>query len=180
MDLIKHIRIGNGKVYVNEELFYENEVVDFRSFGRSLYKYLGISYAKFYKMSALSKLGFLASEILLIDENLSQQDPGKVSLILANASSSLHTDVSYQETIASKPSPAIFVYTLPNIVIGEICIRNGFMGEGLFFIQESFDKDFIFDYAENLLISGRSERCIAGWIEVDMEGEYHADLSLLC
>ena len=130
-------------------------------------------------MSALSQLGFLASEILLKDCDISGFDPGQVSLVLANSSSSLHTDAIYQESIVTKPSPALFVYTLPNIVIGEICIRNAFRGEGVFFIQENFDKEFIFDQAEKLISSGRSTLCLAGWLEIDMEGEYLADLSLL-
>ena len=36
-------------------------------------------------------------------------------------------------------------------MIGEICIRHGIKGEGCFFIQEQFDKDFIFDYVLDLL-----------------------------
>ena len=179
MELMNNVRIAGGQVHVRGEAFFSQVEKDFKSFGRSLYKYLGISYAKFYKMSALSQLGFLASEILLKDYEGSGLDPGEVSLVLANSSSSLHSDAIYQESIVTKPSPALFVYTLPNIVIGEICIRNGFRGEGTFFIQENFDKEFIFDHAEGLISSGRSTLCLAGWLEMDMEGEYLADLSLL-
>ena len=90
-----------------------------------------------------------------------------------------HTDNIYQETIDHTPSPAIFVYTLPNILIGEICIRNGFKGEGVFFIQEKFDKEFIFGCAEDHLKKSRSAVCLAGWVDIDMEGVYLADLYLL-
>ena len=179
MELIKNVRIAGGEVHVQGEALFSQAEKDFRSFGRSLYRYLEISYAKYYKMSALSQLGFLASEILLKDHEKSSLSPEDVSLVLANSSSSLHSDAIYQESIASKPSPALFVYTLPNIVIGEICIRNGFRGEGIFFIQENFDKEFIFDHAKELISSGRSTLCLAGWLEMDMEGDYLADLSLL-
>ncbi len=179
MELVKNIRIAQGEVLVNDALYYCHPETDLKHFGRNLYKHLGRSYPKFYKMSPLCQLGFLSSEILLTDQDLSGLDPEKVSLVLANSSSSLHTDRIYQESIEKKPSPAIFVYTLPNIVIGEICIRNGFRGEGIFFIQESFDKEFIFDHAEAQLTSGQAVFCLAGWIEVDMKGAYHADLSLL-
>ena len=40
-------------------------------------------------------------------------------------------------------------------------------------------KEFIFDHAEELISSGRSTLCLAGWLEMDMEGDYLADLSLL-
>ncbi len=179
MELVKNIRIANGVAVVNNTSVLSHADKEFRPFGRSLYKHLGLSYPKFYKMSPLSQLGFLASEILLNDQDLTGVDPESVSLVIANCSSSLHTDMIYQGTVETNPSPAVFVYTLPNIVIGEICIRNGFRGEGVFFIQESFDKEFIFGHAEALLNSGRSTLCLAGWLEVDMEGDYLADLSLL-
>lgn len=179
MKLVKNIKISEGVVYTNDALFYEHSEAEFALFGRKLYRHLGCSYPKFYKMSPLSQLGFLASEILLTGQKLTEADPEKVALIFANSSASLHTDSIYQETLDSKPSPAIFVYTLPNIVMGEICIRNGFRGEGVFFIQESFDKEFIFDHAKSLLTSGRAVQCLAGWLEMDMKGAYQADLSLL-
>ncbi len=179
MEVARHIRIKDGVVHVDGTPVVSHNEKEFLSFSKSLYKHIGISYSKFYKMSPLSKLGFLASELLLSERDLYGVDPGSISIVLANSSSSLHTDRIYQDTLETTPSPAVFVYTLPNIVIGEICIRNGFRGEGIFFIQESFDKEFIFDYAEELIGSGRAVLCLAGWIEVDMEGDYLADLSLL-
>ena len=179
MKTLKHIRITEGLVHENGALLFRHQEREFRLFGRSLYKHLEISYPKFYKMSPLSQLGFLASEMLMKEEDVSSLDPEKVSLVLANRSSSLHADTIYQNSVERTPSPALFVYTLPNIVIGEICIRNGFRGEGSFFIQESFDKEFIFGQAEALLRSGRSVLCLAGWLEMDMEGDYLADLFLL-
>ena len=179
MRSVSNIRITGGQVHVQEKVIFSHEDSDFRTFGRMLYKHLGISYAKYYKMSPLCQLGFLASEILLKEHPLEELEPEKVSIVLANSSSSLHSDMIYQESIETKPSPALFVYTLPNIAIGEICIRNGFRGEGVFFIQESFDKEFIFDHAGALIRSGRSSLCIAGWLEMDMKGGYLANLSLL-
>ena len=179
MEIVENIRIADGIALVNNRPFFSNAEKEFKIFGKSLYKHLGISYPKYYKMSPLSQLGFLASEILLKDQDVCSLDPELVSLLFANSSSSLHTDSIYQKTLETTPSPATFVYTLPNIVIGEICIRNGFRGEGVFFIQESFDKEFIFDQAEALINSGRSVLCLAGWLEVDMKGDYLADLSLL-
>jgi len=179
MKVVRHISIEDGELLVDGNLDYSQEEKDFKTFSKSLYKHYDINYAKFYKMSALSKLGFLAAELLLKDLDISRHDLGAVSLLFANASSSLHTDWIYQDTLETRPSPAVFVYTLPNIVIGEICIRFGFKGEGLFFIQESFDKEFIFDQAKELMTSGRSSLCLAGWIEVNLEGEYLAKLFLL-
>lgn len=179
MQVVRNITISEGELRINGKLKFSQKEAEFRAFGKSLYKDLGGPYPKYYKMSPLSQLGFLASEILLKEEDLSKVDPESVSLIFANSSSSLHTDLKYQASMEDKPSPALFVYTLPNIVIGEICIRFGFKGEGIFFIQESFDKEFIFEHAEALIKSGASALCLAGWLEMDMKGVYHADLSLL-
>jgi hypothetical protein len=129
-------------------------------------------------MSQLSKLGFLATELLLSGIE-GEKKSESISVILANSSSSLHSDKVYQDTIESIPSPASFVYTLPNIMIGEICIRHGIKGEGCFFIQEHFDKDFIFDYVLDLLKTQKTTMSIAGWVDIDMDGDYIADLYLL-
>ena len=130
-----HIKIKDNTVYINGEkdCFIETDI--FLSFIKSVYKHYNIKYGKFYKMDGLSKLGFLASELLLINEN-SNLLPEETAIILANSSSSLNTDIKYQKTINDTPSPSVFVYTLPNIVIGEICIRNIIRGETIFFIQD--------------------------------------------
>ncbi len=179
MEVLRNIGIMDGEVLKDGAVDFSDDQKEINVFLKRVYKFYGIGYAKFYKMSPLSKLGFLASELLLKDIDLSGTAPEKVSLIIANASSSLHTDAIYQETIGNKPSPAIFVYTLPNILIGEICIRNEFRGEGIFFLQEQFDRAFVFEQAENVLKSGNSEICLAGWVDITMNGDYIADLYLL-
>ena len=93
-------------------------------------------------------------------------------MLIANSGSSSSTDVFFRRTISGKnscfPSPALFVYTLPNVVIGEICIRNNFKGENAFFIFRDFDRGpeapaFIANYVNDLLDSGKIKACIAGW-----------------
>jgi hypothetical protein len=75
-------------------------------------------------------------------------------------------------------SPALFVYTLPNIVIGEICIRHHFKGENAFFIFERFNADFIVSYVSNLLDIQQLQVCICGWVEL-LGDEYKAVLFLV-
>jgi 3-oxoacyl-(acyl-carrier-protein) synthase len=174
-----NIRIERGQVLLRGDEYFRQEGEDFSGFSKALYRHLEPGYPKFFKMSPLSKLGFLAAELLLRGEDLSGVDKEKVILVLANRSSSLHTDAIYQESIATKPSPAIFVYTLPNIVIGEICIRHGFKGEGIFFIEEAFSKQRSLEYAREELTAGRASMALAGWMEMDMEGNYLADLDML-
>lgn len=151
----------------------------FKDFIKTCYKHFQCDYSKFYKMDKLSKLGFVASEILLADTDIKSYKDSDVGIILANASSSLNNDRDYQQTIETLPSPAVFVYTLPNIVIGEICIRNNFKGETNFFVQETFDTSFMVDYVASLASLSSDPAYIVGWVEIDMNDNYDALLLLV-
>lgn len=136
------------------------------------HKHLSLSYPKFYKMDRLSKLGFLASEMLLKDLPLRPRyTPDQVALVLSNASSSLDTDLRFAESMKTIPSPGLFVYTLPNIVAGEICIRQGITGENAFFVFPEFDVQSMADYVTLVMASAKNSACIGGWIEV--MGDHH-------
>ncbi len=128
-------------------------------------------YPKFYKMDTLSKLGVLATELIVGEKDLTMYAPGEIAVVLANKHASLDTDLAFRKSIAKMASPALFVYTLPNIVTGEICIRNGWKGENAFFVQETFDMDFHTHYVDSLLETGNAKVCLAGW--VDVIGEDH-------
>ena len=121
-------------------------------------------------MDNLSKLGWLASEILLKDSFAhADYKPEEVGIVLANANASLDADLKYFETTKDFASPSLFVYTLPNIVMGEICIKNRFKGENAFFVQEKFDANFVEQYVNNLLNNNILHACIFGWIDVMQE-----------
>jgi len=145
----------------------------------SLYHSLKLDYPKFYKMDQLSKLGWLASEILLKDNTALSTIPSEdIGIVLSNANSSLDTDIKYLDTVADIASPAVFVYTLPNIVIGEISIRNKFKGENAFFIFDRFDADFLELYVGQLLDTSVLKACICGWVDV-LADNYKACLFLV-
>jgi hypothetical protein len=171
--------ISNHVVYKNKEKVFENKHVNLPEFLLSAYDNLEIKYPKFYKMDNLSKLGWLAAENLL-KENFIKENykPDEVGIVLSNANSSLDTDLKYFETVKDFPSPSLFVYTLPNIVIGEICIKNNFKGENAFFEFEQFDANFIKQYVSNLVINNILQACICGWVDVLGEN-YKAALFLI-
>ncbi|MCU4173563.1 hypothetical protein [Carboxylicivirga sp. N1Y90] len=178
IQVIKEVTIEQGKVKINGLDFFHDESLEIGPFLKCLYKKLDLKYSKYYKMDYLCKLGFLASEVLLNGENDILTDSDDVAIVLANTSSSLHTDVKYQSSISEIPSPSVFVYTLPNIVIGEISIRNKFYGEHMFFVQSTYNKTELLDYTATLFASGSCKQAIVGWLEVDMEGAYCANLML--
>ena len=176
-----HLTIQNNKIVLNGEELYESNAEDFISFSKEVYKYLEIDYPKFFKMDNLSKLAFLGAEILLRNQGLNDSD-NDIALVLANRSSSLDTDYKYQQSIADKesyyPSPAVFVYTLPNICIGEISIRHKLYSENTFFIFESFNAEFLTNYSTHLLTSRKAEKVLIGWVEY-FQGEYKAFMCLI-
>ena len=170
--------IRNEKVEPANEIF-----VNFATFIKALYKKEGISYPKFYKMDNLSKLGFLSAELLLNDSTfLERYRRENIGIVIMNSSSSLDTDLAYNETIRDKsnyfPSPSVFVYTLPNIVIGEICIRHKIKGENAFLITDQFDPEKIIGAVNLLMNNDRAEACICGWVEV-LEDTFESVLFLI-
>ena len=109
-----------------------------------IYAHFEIAYPKFHKMDMLCKLGFLATEILLSGtDHQKKYGETETGLVLSNTHASLDVDLKYAKTIQTGASPALFVYTLPNIVIGEIAIRHHFKGENAFFVFKQFDGNFI-------------------------------------
>lgn len=171
--------ICNHIVYKNEKAVFENKRAALPDFLTEVYQHLDLNYPKFHKMDNLSKLGFLASEILL-KENFTAENyrAEEVGVVLSNANASLDTDIRYYKTVHEMASPALFVYTLPNIVIGEICIRNNFKGENAFFVSAQFDAGFIEQYVNNLINNNILQACICGWLEL-LETEYKAVLFLV-
>jgi hypothetical protein len=171
--------ITKNGVSSNDTRVLENRSADVSSFLLSVYQHFHFNYPKFYKMDNLSKLGWLASEILLQDGfNKVHYRPEEIGVVLANSNSSFDNDLRYFNTIKEIPSPSVFVYTLPNIVIGEICIRNNFKGEHAFFIQDTFNAAFIQQQVSYLLHNNILQVCVCGWVEV-LEHDYKAVLFLV-
>ena len=129
-------------------------------------------YPKFFKMDPLSRLGFVATELLL-----KESPKADYGVLLFNRSSSIADDLAFQATIQSHtewfPSPALFVYTLPNIVTGEIAIRNHFQTETNFMVLDAPHTDIM---AEQIAIAAQRGPQIAGWCEVDANSHYLAAL----
>ncbi|MEP7165075.1 MAG: hypothetical protein ABI741_10280 [Ferruginibacter sp.] len=171
--------ISGHVVYKNGKAVFENKAVGLDDFLVSVYHHFEIKYPKFHKMDNLSKLGWLATEILLKDSfKPGTYKPADIGIVLANASSSLDTDIRYYETAKDIASPALFVYTLPNIVIGEISIRHHFKGENAFFITDEFDAGFMEQYVSDLVNNNILQSCICGWVEL-LDDQYKTVLFLV-
>lgn len=171
--------IKNNEVFVNGLSVFKTEPSLFADFSKAVYKNFDLNYPKFFKMDSLSKLAFLGASFLL--ENETAQG-SSMALLFANKSSSLDTDVKHQESILNNeayyPSPAVFVYTLPNICLGEISIRYQLLSENAFFIFDDFNPVFMHQYANILIETNKAQEVLCGWVEY-FDQEYNAFLYLV-
>ncbi len=149
----------------------------FDIFIREKYRESGLNDMKFYKMDSLSKLGYIASHLLL--DGL-EYGPEDMAVVLQNRSASLDSDLRHQRNISSGPgvSPSVFVYTLPNVASGEISIRHRIKGENTFFIAGEYERGKIMDYASLVLARSKAKYCIAGWLEF-LGGDYSVEMDLI-
>ena len=170
------VEIRQNRVYRCNELIWETpQEQALPDFLRAAYDHFSPQYPKFHKMDHLSKLGWLAAEVLLQHRPFTQYAPEQVGLILANRSASLDTDLRYFDSIKDIPSPALFVYTLSNIVMGEISIRHGFKGENTFFTADRYNEEMLMAYVRQLFAEGAISAALVGWVEV-MGGAYEVIL----
>lgn len=176
----EEVILDQRKIWEGKEELGEQEGLEHHSLLTSLYKQMIGDYPKFYKMDGLSRLGFVASEILLNAEK-GETDKEK-AIIFFNHSSSIASDRNYKESIKDKdnyfPSPSIFVYTLPNIVTGEIAIRNHFHGETSFFILPDKDKKMMEEILQASCRDVQSKSFLTGWIDYEDERHFEAELKI--
>lgn len=187
-------KIQNNQILLNGEVVFSTEATVFSDFSKKVYQHLEMAYPKFFKMDNLSKLAFLGAELLLKTENDALKE-NNTALVFANKSSSLDTDLKYQNSIIDAenyyPSPAVFVYTLPNICLGEISIRHQLKSENSFFIFAEYNPVFMEKYSSLLMESQKADKVLCGWVEyynedykaflylVDMDGELIHELESL-
>lgn len=176
----EEVILDQRKLWEGKKELEEQEGQEHHSLLTSLYKQMIGNYPKFYKMDGLSRLGLVASEILLNAEK-GETDKER-AIIFFNHSSSIASDRNYKESINDKdnyfPSPSIFVYTLPNIVTGEIAIRNHFHGETSFFILPDKDERMMEEILQASCRDAQSKSFLTGWIDYEDERHFEADLKI--
>lgn len=176
----EEVILDQRKLWEGKKELGEQEGKEHHSLLTFLYKQMIGNYPKFYKMDGLSRLGFVASEILLNAEK-GETDKER-AIIFFNHSSSIASDRNYKESINDKdnyfPSPSIFVYTLPNIVTGEIAIRNHFHGETSFFILPDKDERMMEEILQASCRDDQSKSFLTGWIDYEDERHFEADLKI--
>lgn len=174
MKNISEIRITPSETKLNGTTISTKGISD-------LYREFAGDYPKFFKMDSLCKLGFVAAEIILKDFTPEQKE--NCAVILFNRNGSLVTDRNYENTIVDAanyyPSPALFVYTLANIVTGEIAIRHKIYGETSFYVTDNPDFNYMESVVANTLLTSSPSMVLYGWVDYDNDEDYLADLKLI-
>lgn len=176
------VYINPEVVMVNDKLLIHNEKGS--AMLTELYRNHIGDYPKFFKMDTLSKLGFVASELLLQAEGQSRFEPrDDRAIIFFNRSASLQADTVYQATIQDMdnyyPSPAAFVYTLPNIVTGEIAIRNKYYGETSFIVLPEYDPKIMAQQLQHAFHDPMTTSILGGWLDCTDENHFEAELYII-
>lgn len=145
----------------------------------ALYRTLGIQYPKFFKMDLLSRLGFLLGEKLLAGDPDRFTPREDRAVLLFSRNGCYCNDRQYAASMEEYPSPALFVYTLPNIVTGELAIRNKYAGESSAFVLEAFDPKAIAACIEQAFQDRVTRSALCGWVDCRSENDYDALAFLL-
>ena len=174
------VKISPSEVVVDGKALALPEGISGKNLLTFLYREKIGNYPQFYKMDLLSRLGFVASELLLDAEGRERfAGTDSRAVILFNRSSSLMTDRKYLETIAEDnyyPSPALFVYTLPNIITGEIAIRNKYNGETSFYILPEKNGEVMEKVLKSAFLDRKTASAISGWIDCTDENCFEAEM----
>ncbi len=184
--LSHHIKVTEGGICL------DGQTLPLQSRGREqlveAYKAFIGDYPKFYKMDGLSRLGFVAAELLLQAERGERltgtpEARSDRAIILFNNTSSIMADRHYWATVsdleASFPSPAHFVYTLPNIVAGELAIRHQYRGETSFYILPQRDETLMAQVVNAAMADGSASSALTGWIDYSCDEHFEAELWII-
>lgn len=175
----RRVEIAGGRVNVDGNMVFECPGTDFPSFIREAYRSRGESGMKFYKMDDVCKLGYMAAEWLLDGVVYGEEECG---IVLSGKYGCLDTDMKHQNLIDAggdaAASPAVFVYTLPNVVAGEISIRHHIKGENTWLWSDDKAMCSIRSYACLAAAASGMKYCVIGWLDC-MAGSCRASFELL-
>lgn len=166
--------VAHACIAQSEQPFAEMIRARFRAFGEQN--------LRFYKMSDLAKGLYVAVEELVRRAPLDERvEPSRRAIIMSNRSSSLAADLAHQQLVdqhaAEGTSPALFVYTLPNVAMGEVAIRHRIKGDNTFFIEPQQCERSEW-YARHLIATNRADEVICGWCE-QLGEHWHFEVKLL-
>ena len=179
-DTVKHLRI------TPEGLWVDGQAVPLEARGGALIteifkKYLADG-SRFFKMDLYSRLAYVGTSLLAKD-SLEGCDPEDIALFVFTQQGSLLADRKHLSSFSNPdeffPSPAVFINTLPNVVLGEIAVKNNIKGETTLVLLPGRDDKTIQQIMEASLSATRPAVVLYGWVDCSAEDNFVAELKLL-
>ncbi len=138
--------------------------------------------SRFFKMDLYSRLAYVGTSILAKDA-LEASAPEDRALVIFTQNGSVLADRKHLSTFANPdeffPSPAVFINTLPNVVLGEIAVKNSIKGETTLVLLPVHDEMAMQRIIDATVSAARPSALICGWVDCDAEDSYIADLKML-
>ena len=129
-------------------------------------------YPKFFKMDTACKLGFLLAERLADATRFVPREDRAV--LICSTCGCLCNDRHYEDTVKDFPSPSLFVYTLPNIITGEIAIRNKYEGETSAYVLDRFNANAFIGLVEQAFQDRVTRSALCGWVDCRADDDFTA------
>jgi hypothetical protein len=164
----QYLQWKNKEIWLNGQAYLQSEETSALAIAVAAYKKTTVSYPKFFKMDMLSKVAFVAASIVLPEPITANSN--HVAVVISSKSGCLEVDKKFDESRADIASPALFVYTLPNIMLGEICIAKGFKGEQMCTLSPEPDAAWLAFYVNDLLQNRGTEAVLCGHAEATEHG----------
>lgn len=138
--------------------------------------------SRFFKMDLYSRLAYAATGLLAKDA-LEGSDPEDRALLFFTQNGSVLADRKHLSTFSNPeeffPSPAVFINTLPNVVLGEIAVKNGIKGETTLVLLPHRDEAAMNRIIDATVSATRPSVMICGWVDCDAEDSFIAELKML-
>lgn len=129
------------------------------------FRTLDTPYPKFFKMDILSKVVYTAVAMLVKEGHINADWLNDTATCITTTHGCLDVDEKFEQSRSALASPALFVYTLPNIMLGEICIKHQFKGEQLCTIGGVNEALALYDYISLLLAENHAKQAIIGYAD---------------
>ena len=152
------------------------------SFITDIFKKYMADGSRYFKMDPFSRLAYVGAGLVGGDE-LKDISPEDTTVFIFTKTGSVLADRKHLSTFSSKeefyPSPAVFINTLPNIVLGEIAIRNNIKGETTLVMLPEEDEAVIDRVIRATLEATNPKAMIYGWVDCADDTTFKAELQLL-
>ena len=136
--------------------------------------------SRFFKMDLFSRLAYVGTGLLAKD-TLEDCAPEDRALLICTLNGSVLADRKHLSTFSEEyyPSPAIFINTLPNVVLGEIAVTHQVKGETTLVMLPNLDEVCLESTLSATLDATRPSAIMAGFVDCESENAFRASLKLL-